>query len=89
MQNETIQGANRAAMRAVREALAGPPIRRGAFILDGSYQPRQFQDGARWTFSIVNGPWRLTYHDAEVISVYPDELNVFVGPSDVVTWEPV
>lgn len=87
MPNETTKGAGRGAPRATREPLPAPAITRGAMRIPGAFSLAQFHDGARYTFTLSDGAFHMTYHDAEVISVRADELSVFVGPFDVVTWE--
>ena len=67
-----------------REPVTKPEIQRGLMFP----KCRPLPGADRLTFDMVVSGARLTYHDAQVISDGAHTaVQVFVGPSDVVTWE--
>ena len=72
------------AVAVAREPVDKPEIPRG--LMYPKCRPLPGAD--RLTFDMVVPGARVTYHDAQVISDGAHTaVQVFVGPSDVVTWE--
>ena len=75
------------AVTVAREPVGKPVIPRGALTIPA----RLPADAAKVSFattSLAPG-FHLVYNDVDVLSVNGDRVNVFVGPHDVVTWEPL